>query len=120
MLLIFLPDFLNSLQIFTSDEVELPRARVDQFLESFDPELCIRYLHHLIDDRGEQNVQFHNRLGLLLISVTANYEKKGRDGELAIERLVEGSMKIPFFSFIQAILPESSRFPRADINLSDR
>ena len=64
-----------------SEEVELPSARVVQFLESFDSELCIRYLHYVIDDRGEQTVQLHNHLGILLITVTTKYEKQGKEGE---------------------------------------
>lgn len=61
--------------------MDLPRGQVDQFLESIEPELSIRYLHFLIDERGEQGVQFHNHLGLLLISLTEKYEQRNEKGE---------------------------------------
>jgi len=66
-------------QIFISEDVELSHPQVCHFLESIDSELCIRYLHYLINEREEPGVHFHNHLGLLLISVTRNYKLQGND-----------------------------------------
>lgn len=53
---------------------------MDQFLESIDSELSIRYLRYLIEERDEEGVQLHNRLGSLMISVSRKYEIQGEKG----------------------------------------
>ena len=60
--------FLSSrLQIFTSEEHELPRDDVANFLEDVDPILSIRYVEYLIEERKESSGDFHDRLGELYL-----------------------------------------------------
>ncbi|KAI0690617.1 hypothetical protein BC835DRAFT_1363553 [Cytidiella melzeri] len=63
--------------IFTSEEVELPRPAVADFLEKIDPVLCIRYVEYLIDSKAEETTSFHNRLAELYLSMTMDARKRG-------------------------------------------
>ncbi|KAF8150879.1 hypothetical protein B0H34DRAFT_155040 [Crassisporium funariophilum] len=63
-------------QIFTSEDVELPRQRVADYLESIDPKLCARYLEYIISDRQEGQPAFHDRLAELYLSMTLTAKKQ--------------------------------------------
>ena len=69
------------LQIFTSEEVELPRNLVADFLEKLDPAICARYVEFLIGEREENSTMFHNRLAELYLNMTINAKKHGDNGK---------------------------------------
>jgi Vam6/Vps39-like protein vacuolar protein sorting-associated protein 39 len=58
---------LISVKIFTSEEHELPREEVADFLEEVDPHMSIRYVEYLINERKETGVEFHDRLAELYL-----------------------------------------------------
>ncbi|KAF7795997.1 hypothetical protein EIP86_007166 [Pleurotus ostreatoroseus] len=64
-------------EIFTSEEVELPRNLVADFLEKLDPAICARYVEFLIGEREEDSTMFHNRLAELYLNMTINAKKHG-------------------------------------------
>lgn len=64
-------------QIFTSEEVELPRSAVADYLEEIDPSICARYLVFLIEERAEVSHQFHDRLAELYLAMTLAAKKRG-------------------------------------------
>ncbi|KAI0370322.1 hypothetical protein BV20DRAFT_1121321 [Pilatotrama ljubarskyi] len=66
-------------EIFTSEEVELPKERVADFLEHIDPAICARYIEYLISERGETSQEFHDRLAELYLRMTVAAKKKGDD-----------------------------------------
>ncbi|KAL0955078.1 hypothetical protein HGRIS_003995 [Hohenbuehelia grisea] len=66
-------------EIFKSEEVELPRPAVADFLETIDPQVCIRYLEYLIEEREEDLPEFHDRLAELYLSTTLAARKKGNE-----------------------------------------
>ncbi|KAI0067184.1 hypothetical protein BV25DRAFT_1959388 [Artomyces pyxidatus] len=66
--------------IFTSEEVELPRHQVATFLEGLNPKFGARYLEYLIDERGEDSYQLHDRLAELYLRMAIEAKKKGDDG----------------------------------------
>lgn len=67
-------------QIFTSEEVELPRQAVADFLETIDPAICARFVEYLINEKGDESALFHNRLAALYLRMTMAAKKRG-DGE---------------------------------------
>ncbi|EKM58191.1 uncharacterized protein PHACADRAFT_171437 [Phanerochaete carnosa HHB-10118-sp] len=80
-------------EIFTSEEVELPRQLVADFLESIDPAICARFLEHLIDEKGDESAFFHNRLAELYLKMTIAAKKRGNNGE-------RQAIKAKFLNFI--------------------
>ncbi|KDQ57202.1 hypothetical protein JAAARDRAFT_58670 [Jaapia argillacea MUCL 33604] len=74
---IFAQDRDTAFQIFTSEEVELPRQRVADFLESIDPEICAHYLEYLIHERAEEDPTYHDRLAQVYLSMTVRSKKRG-------------------------------------------
>jgi len=56
-------------QIFQSEDVELPRPKVADFLETIDPRICARFIEYLIEEKGENSVAFHNRLAELYLKM---------------------------------------------------
>ncbi|OCH95424.1 hypothetical protein OBBRIDRAFT_816580 [Obba rivulosa] len=66
-------------EIFTSEEAELPRQRVTEFLEKIDAGLAARYLEHLIQERGEGSSLFHDWLAELYLRMTLTAKKQGND-----------------------------------------
>ncbi|KII89843.1 hypothetical protein PLICRDRAFT_108036 [Plicaturopsis crispa FD-325 SS-3] len=64
-------------EIFTSEEVELPRASVADFLEDIDPYVCARYLEYIIAERREESAEFHERLAELYLSLTLDAKRRG-------------------------------------------
>ncbi|KAJ7671538.1 hypothetical protein DFH06DRAFT_118208 [Mycena polygramma] len=73
---IFETDSSIAFQIFTSEDVELPRPAVADYLESIDPLLCIRYHEFLIEERGEESHAFHERLAELYLKMTLSAKKR--------------------------------------------
>ena len=68
-------------QIFTSEEAELPKEPVADFLERLDPAICARFIEYLINERGETSQDFHDRLVELYLRMTLAAKKRGDDGE---------------------------------------
>lgn len=66
------------LQIFTSEEHDLPREEVADFLEDIDPHLSIQYIEYLIGERKEMRNHFHERLGELYLHDALETESPGR------------------------------------------
>ncbi|KAJ4480006.1 hypothetical protein J3R30DRAFT_3467312 [Lentinula aciculospora] len=66
----------RSLEIFKSDDVDLPRDRVADYLEKIDPLLCTQYLEYLIQEREEVSVVFHDRLVELYAKITLDARRK--------------------------------------------
>ena len=56
-------------QIFQSEDVELPRPKVADFLETIDQRICARFIEYLIEEKGEHSVAFHNRLAELYLKM---------------------------------------------------
>ncbi|KAF8207076.1 hypothetical protein K438DRAFT_1713917 [Mycena galopus ATCC 62051] len=73
---IFETDSSMAFQIFTSEDVELPRPAVADYLESINPLLCIRYLEFLIEERREESPSFHDRLAELYLKMTLAAKKR--------------------------------------------
>lgn len=71
----------NAIQIFTSEEAELPKESVADFLEQLDPAICARYIEFLVAERGETSQQFHDRLADLYLDMTVSAKRRGDDGE---------------------------------------
>lgn len=68
-------------QIFTSEDVELPRKSVADYLESIDPKLCAKYLEYLIAERNEDSPTFHDRLAELYLSMVNSAKKRNDESE---------------------------------------
>ncbi|KAJ7236270.1 hypothetical protein B0H12DRAFT_1026995 [Mycena haematopus] len=77
---IFETDSSMAFQIFTSEDVELPRPAVADYLESIDPLLCIRYLEFLIEERREESTGFHDRLAELYLKMTLAARRRNDKG----------------------------------------
>lgn len=72
------------MQIFTSEDVELPRSAVTDYLEQIDPSVCARYLVFLIEERNEVSPLFHDRLAELYLSMTLSARKRGDDSTFTL------------------------------------
>ncbi|KAK7032798.1 rab guanyl-nucleotide exchange factor [Favolaschia claudopus] len=72
----FEKDSSMAFQIFTSEDVELPRPEVADYLESIDPLLGIRYLEFLIEERQEESTAFHDRLAESYLKITLSCKKR--------------------------------------------
>ncbi|KAG6916169.1 hypothetical protein DXG01_008142 [Tephrocybe rancida] len=66
-------------EIFTSEDVELPRQEVSIFLAGIDPKISARYLEFIIEERHEQSPAFHDRLAELYFGMTISAKKRGDD-----------------------------------------
>jgi len=64
-------------EVFTSEEHELPRHDVADYLEGIDPYLCVRYLEYLIHDRDETSQMLHERLAELYLRLSQAEKKHG-------------------------------------------
>ncbi|KAJ7284535.1 hypothetical protein C8J57DRAFT_1669706 [Mycena rebaudengoi] len=84
---IFERDSTMAFQIFTSEDVELPRSAVADFLDGIDPLLCIRYLEFLIEERREESTIFHDRLAELYLKLTLSAKRKGEKGDITSKLL---------------------------------
>ncbi len=72
--------FSNLRQIFTSEDVELPREAVSDYLEEFDLSLCAKFLEFIITERHEEATRFHDRLAELYLHMVLS-SKKDSDGQ---------------------------------------
>ncbi|PPQ95740.1 hypothetical protein CVT26_015866, partial [Gymnopilus dilepis] len=68
-------------QIFTSEDVNLPRKPVADYLETIDPTLCAKYLEYLIAERNEDSTAFHDRLAELYLSMVETARKRNDESE---------------------------------------
>ncbi|KAH7873389.1 uncharacterized protein C8R40DRAFT_1161652 [Lentinula edodes] len=66
----------RGLEIFKSEDVDLPRNHVADYLEKISPLLCTNYLEYLIQERGEVSVDFHDRLVELYAKITLEARRK--------------------------------------------
>lgn len=69
------------MQVFTSEEVALPKQHVASFLESIDPKLCARFLEFLISERSEVDADYHDRLAGLYLRMVVQAKKAGTLGK---------------------------------------
>ena len=58
--------------------MQLPRGQVADFLVGISPMLCIGFLEHLIDETGEVDAAFHDRLADLYLKGTL--DTRGTEG----------------------------------------
>jgi Vam6/Vps39-like protein vacuolar protein sorting-associated protein 39 len=79
-----------ALEIFKSDDVDLPRKEVADYLENISPALCARYLEYLIEEREEDSIEFHDRLAELYVRMTLAAKKRGDDGESSFQLKKDG------------------------------
>jgi hypothetical protein len=68
---------LKFLQIFASEDVELPRQEVADFLDKFDPHVSVRYLEYLVNERMDVSTTFHERLAEAYLSLSLEGKKQG-------------------------------------------
>ncbi|PFH51068.1 hypothetical protein AMATHDRAFT_143451 [Amanita thiersii Skay4041] len=66
-------------EIFTSEDVELPRQAVADYLESIDPLICAKYLEFLIAERHEHVPEYHDRLAVTYLDMTLAAKKRNDD-----------------------------------------
>ncbi|GLB44890.1 putative rab guanyl-nucleotide exchange factor [Lyophyllum shimeji] len=74
---IFATDPNMGFEIFTSEDVELPRQEVSDFLAGIDPKISARFLEYIIQERDEQTPAFHDRLAELYLNMTLSAKKRG-------------------------------------------
>ncbi|KAF7985633.1 hypothetical protein HWV62_2139 [Athelia sp. TMB] len=67
-------------EIFTSEDVQLPKESVADYLEQIDPAICARYLVFLMDERDEVSPLLHDRLAGLYLTMTLSARKCGDNG----------------------------------------
>jgi hypothetical protein len=48
---------------FTSDDVELPRTQVTDYLEKIDPAISTPYIEYLINEKGVRQRVLHSMIG---------------------------------------------------------
>lgn len=65
------------LQVFMSEDVELPRSHVVDYLEKIDPQISARYIEYLIEEKHEDGGMLHDRLAELYLSITISAKKRG-------------------------------------------
>ena len=69
-------------KIFTSEDVELPKQRVADYLESIDARLCARYLEYIINERDKDApAALHNRLAELYLSMVLSAKKRNEESK---------------------------------------
>ncbi|KAG6884985.1 hypothetical protein C0993_006817 [Termitomyces sp. T159_Od127] len=76
---VFAVDSNMAFDIFTSEDVELPRQDVSVFLAGIDQRISARYLEFIIEERHEQTQAFHDRLAELYFSMIMSAKKRGDD-----------------------------------------
>ncbi|KAK2460159.1 hypothetical protein APHAL10511_007838 [Amanita phalloides] len=65
-------------EIFTSEDVELPRQAVVGYLQGINTNVCARYLEYIIAERHEDRPDFHDRLAVIYLDMTLA-AKRGND-----------------------------------------
>jgi len=84
--ILFFPMFLllanSNYKIFTSEDVELPKSPVADYLESIDARLCARYLEYIINERDrDAPAALHTRLAELYLSLVLNAKKRNEESK---------------------------------------
>ncbi|KIM67190.1 hypothetical protein SCLCIDRAFT_1210690 [Scleroderma citrinum Foug A] len=74
---VFSQDHEIAFKIFMSDDVELPRGQVVDYLEKLDPQVSARYIEYLIQEKQEDDAVFHDRLAELYLGIAVNAKKRG-------------------------------------------
>lgn len=74
---VFSQDREIAFEIFMSDDVELPRGQVVDYLEKLDPQVSARYIEYLIQEKQEDDAVFHDRLAELYLGIAMNAKKCG-------------------------------------------
>ncbi|KAI0714450.1 hypothetical protein C8T65DRAFT_644360 [Cerioporus squamosus] len=101
-------------EIFTSEEAELPKESVADFLERLDPAICARYIEFLISERGETSQKFHDRLAELYLRMTISAKRMGDDGvrKASYEKLLHFIDTTEYYSAdrLFALLPPEDLF----------
>ncbi|KIJ52420.1 hypothetical protein M422DRAFT_26032 [Sphaerobolus stellatus SS14] len=64
-------------EIFTSEEHDLPKQEVADFLDDFNPRICVRYLEFLVDDRHDTSRMFHERLAESYMNLSMKAKEEG-------------------------------------------
>ncbi|KIK62434.1 hypothetical protein GYMLUDRAFT_41874 [Collybiopsis luxurians FD-317 M1] len=84
-------DSTRALEIFKSDDVDLPRDHVADYLEKISPVLCTKYLEYLIQEREEESTEYHDRLAELYAKITldARKSKDEESGRESYDKLLE-------------------------------
>ena len=78
----FLPPANQNHKIFTSEDVELPKQRVADYLESIDPRLCARYLEYIINERDKNAPGvLHSRLAELYLAMVLSAKKRDEESK---------------------------------------
>lgn len=65
-----------------SDDVELPRGQVVDYLEKLDPQISARYIEYLIQEKQEDDGVFHDRLAELYLGIAISAKKRGDSRKL--------------------------------------
>jgi tetratricopeptide (TPR) repeat protein len=65
----------RGLQIFTSEEAQLPRPAIIDYLEQIDLLVCTRFIEFLIEDQKQTESIFHNRLAELYLEIVIHSKK---------------------------------------------
>lgn len=87
---IFQEDVEIGLEIFTSEEEELPRHAVMDYLEMIDLSVCAQYLEFLMAEREEQSPDFHDRLAELYLRMAIQAKKGDNEArKIAYTKLLE-------------------------------
>ncbi|KIJ67051.1 hypothetical protein HYDPIDRAFT_174307 [Hydnomerulius pinastri MD-312] len=79
-------------QIFTSDDVDLPRSRVTDYLEKIDLSIAARYLEYLIEEKEEESVGFHDRLAELYLRIAVGAKRRGDEDLYEARAILLGRM----------------------------
>ncbi|KAH9928648.1 vacuolar sorting protein 39 domain 1-domain-containing protein [Fomitopsis serialis] len=78
-------------EIFTSEEVELPREPVVDFVEGVNLSIAARYLVYLIEERNEESTGFHERLAETYLRMVSDARRRGDEeaNKNAYDKLLE-------------------------------
>ncbi|KAG5644651.1 hypothetical protein DXG03_008033 [Asterophora parasitica] len=74
---IFATDSDMAFEIFTSEDVVLPRQEVSDFLAGIDSKVSARFLEYIIEERKEETPAFHDQLAELYLSIILSAKKRG-------------------------------------------
>ncbi|KAG8694933.1 Vacuolar morphogenesis protein 6 [Ceratobasidium sp. 395] len=67
--------------IFTAEEVELPRGAVADYLEGIDPMLAIKFIEYLFSECQEESYTFGDRLGELYLRSAVQFRRAKDKGD---------------------------------------
>lgn len=107
-------------QIFTSEDVELPRSAVADYLEGIDPSTCARYLVFLIEERSEISPLFHDRLAELYLDMTLSARKQGDESTFLCSQSFRPTQLIGFGRIVERFVLQASAIRQFDSLLQRR